>query len=192
MSGQVQKSPESWMRNLLLGSVALNVFLAGFLFAKVIGPGTDDQASEPVLFTLQTLPQDLPFELQEGLENSFQLHSTDMERLYGEMLHARLRVQEIMNQENFNELALEQALAEIGDLQIKIQVPMRAAFIEAAKVWDADTRREFTMWSESFDGRGLWNPRRVDGARWRVEFDDGEFIIDFRGFSDPEEERGED
>lgn len=191
MSDQLRKSPEAWTRNLLLGSVVLNVFLAGFLFAKVIGPDTGDQASEPLHFTLQSLPQDLPVELQEQLENSFQLHSREMEKFYGEMLNARLRVQEIMNEENLNERALNEAMAEIGELQIKIQVPMRAAFIEAAKDWDANTRREFTMWSDSFDGRGLWNPRRVDGARWRVEFEDGEFIIDFRGFGDSEDGRGE-
>jgi len=188
MADDKRKKAENWMRNLLLGSLGLNVFLAGFLFAKVLTPSVPEtQLSTPVRFTLGGLPTDLPMDLRESLEDSFRLHSAEVEETYMELVEARLRVKEILELEELDQETLQEVLKEVRELQIKIQIPMHEVLVQAAIDLDAESRRELLFLGDRFDGRGLWNPRKFDGARWRVQFENGEIILDFEGITDRNE-----
>lgn len=187
MSGQTKKTPENWTKNVLLGSVALNVFLAGFLFAKVLGPAPGAPSSEPPLVSFSSLPVDIPASLREELETSFRPHQKEIRKTYRDLMTARINVRDILESKEFNEIDLEAALANIRDLQIRIQGPMHAALVEAARDLDFETRRKLSILGERFEGQGDWELKRIDGARWRVEFGDGEFVLEFQGINDRED-----
>ncbi|MEE8206143.1 MAG: periplasmic heavy metal sensor [Nitrospinaceae bacterium] len=192
MPDNPQNKAESWMRNVLLGSLALNVFLAGFLFAKVIYPTEIKSEVAPIEFTLRGLPQDLPRDFQEGLEQSFRIHSKEMEENYEALIEARFKVQELLGLEELDEMAMKAALEQVRDLQFRIQIPMHEAFVDAARNMDAEGRREMMFLGENIDVRGLWSPKHFDGARWRVEFDNGEIILELQGITDGiDEDQGE-
>lgn len=187
MSDPTQKTPEAWTKNLLFGSIVLNVFLAGFLFAKILEPA-QSQEPEPVNFTFSSMPSDLSNAFSERLEDNFRPHQEELIRAYEDLRVVRFRVQDILSDEDFDEVALEEALANVRKLQFDIQVPMHAALIEAAKELDYDTRRKLNILNETFEGPGTWELKRVDGARWRVEFDNGEFVMELQGITDVDDE----
>ena len=174
-----------WMQRVLIASLAVNLFLAGFLVAKAVSPGGTMPTGEPLTVNLSGLPQDIPPELRESLEENFQKHSREVGKIYGDLIEARVIARETLEREVLDAVALEEALANVRELQIRIQGPLHEALVEAAKDLDAEMRRELVIFGETFD-RGIWQPRRVDGARWKVQFDNGEMVIDIEGITDPE------
>ena len=188
MADDPRNKTENWMRNLLLGSLGLNVFLAGFLFANILTPSVPETQPTPIQFTLGGLPNDLPLDLMESLEDGFRLHSDEVEKNYQQLSEVRLRVREILELGELDQEALQQALADIRELQMKIQIPMHEIFIGAAIDLDAEGRRKLLFMGDGFDGRGLWSSRKFDGARWRVRFENGEIILDLEGITDGNEE----
>jgi len=182
------KKSQIWMRNLLLGSLGLNVFLAGFLFAKIIGPEAQDPNVQPIQFTLGSLPSDMPIAIREGLEDNFKLHSAEVREKYKELNEVRLRVGDILGMEELDQVALQRALEEIRELQLEIQIPMHQVLVEAAADLDAKTRRELLFPGTRLDARGLWGTRQFDGARWKVEYDNGEIVLNFQGITDGKDE----
>ena len=182
-----QTNKPGWLQKVLFVSLGLNLFLAGFLFARGVDSIGPAQPPEPINVSLGGMPQDIPPELQESLEENFRKHSREVSRIYGDLIEARIVAREVLQQEEFDEVALEEALAEVRELQIQIQGPLHEALVEAAMELDVEMRRELVLFGETFD-RGIWQPRRVDGTRWRVEFDDGEFVLDMKGITDEKED----
>lgn len=110
---ETKKTPTAWMRNLLLGSAALNVFLAGFLLAKFLGPEEISPTRTPPTVVLGALPQDLPANVREEFENNFRVHRDDVEENYEDLFQARIKFQELMKGMDFDEEAMNEALEEI-------------------------------------------------------------------------------
>ena len=189
MANTKQTSKPPWLQKALIVSLGLNLFLAGFLLAKGLTP-SDYFPREPLSVNLSGLPQDIPPELRESLEDNFRKHSREVSMIYGDLSEARIVAREALQQEPLDEVALENALAEVRELQIKIQGPLHEALIDAAKELDAEMRRELVMFGETFD-RGIWQPRNVDGVRWSVQFDNGELILNLQGITDTDDENEE-
>lgn len=188
MAGESGNFLPPWARNLLIGSLALNVFLAGFVFARALGPSRAKMEAEPAMFSLRALPPDMPMEVREELEKNFKAVRPEISKDYRELIDARIKVKTIIDDESFNPDQLAAALAEVRDLQIKIQGPLHHALIESMKDLDADARRKFVFSIDSVEGAGVWAPRHFDGARWRVDFDDGKIILDLKTFGRAEGE----
>ncbi|HXV74617.1 MAG TPA: periplasmic heavy metal sensor [Sphingomonadales bacterium] len=194
MDGEPQAFHPRWARNLLIGSLALNVFLAGFMFARTLGPKHTDRAAEPAVFSLRALPSDMPLEVREEFEKNFKAVRPEIVKDYRELVNARLKVKALLDDESFNPDELSAALAEVRGLQTRIQGPLHHALVESMKDLDADARRQFAFQIDSLEGGGVWAPRHFDGARWRVDFDNGKIILDFKTFDhgeDGEENGGE-
>lgn len=177
-----QTDKPQWLQKVLVVSLGLNLFLAGFLVAKEF-PTSDVSGSEPLTVSLSGLPQDISPQLREALETSFRKHSREVSKIYFDLNDARIKAREVLQQQELNEKALEDALANVRELQIKIQGPIHEALIEAAKELDVENRRQLVLFGDTFD-RGIWQPRSIDGTRWRVEFDNGEFTLDLKGITD--------
>ena len=184
MSDNTPIKSENWMRNLLFGSVGLNVFLAGFLFANLLGPTPSGSETTPIHVSMGSLPNDMPMELREELEDSFRNHSAEVEEAYRELATVRVWVQDILEQPELDRAALEEALEDIRDIQVKIQIPMHEVLIEAAMNLDAETRRALLSMGDRFDVRGVWDSKKFDGARWKIEFENGEIRLDLQGITD--------
>lgn len=186
---ETKKTPTAWMRNLLLGSAALNVFLAGFLFAKFLGPEEISPTRTPPTIVLGGLPPDLPANVREEFENNFRVHKDDVEENYENLFQARIKFQELMEGMDFDEEALNEALEEIRGLQIEIQGSIHETMVETLRNIDPEMRQIFILGGDEGLERGIWSQRQFDGSRWKVDIENGEIKIDFRGIArDPEDD----
>lgn len=178
---ETRKTPAVWMRNLLLASTALNVFLAGFLFAKVLGPeGTADNRT-PTTVTLGALPPDIPPELREEFEKNFRHHQGEVEMKYRDLFQARIKIRDLMEATHLDEDALKEALMKVRGLQDDIQGSIQESMVETLKDMDPDMRRVFIFGGDPGLEKGIWTQRQFDGSRWKVEFENGQIVIDFEG-----------
>ncbi len=178
-----RKTPAAWMRNLLLGSAALNVFLIGFLFAKVLGPEVEPGQKAPTTVTLGALPPDLPQELREEFENNFKAHQGEVEKKYRDLFQTRIKVKDLMEAANLDEKALKESLKKVRLLQDDIQGSIHDTMVETLRDMDPDTRRIFVFGGDPGLEKGIWTQRQFDGARWKVEFENGQIVIDFQGIT---------
>ena len=182
MVGQeTRKTPTAWMRNLLLGSAALNVFLAGFLFAKVLGPPDQPENHSPPTVNLGALPPGLPPRIREEFENNFRVHRQNVEENYEDLFQTRIKIWDIMEMVDFDEEALEEALKEIRGLQIEIQGSIHETMVETLRNMDPKMRQVFITGGKDGLKKGIWNHRQFDGSRWKVDIKNGEVIIEFQG-----------
>lgn len=182
-----RKTPTAWMRNLLLGSAALNVFLAGFLFANVLGPTDPPKNSSTPTVNLGALPPDLPPRIREEFENNFRVHRQNVEENYQDLFQARIKIQDIMEMVDLDEEALNEALEEIRGIQIEIQGSIHETMVETLRNMDPKMRQIFITGGDQGLERGIWSRRQFDGSRWKVEIDNGEIKINFqRNDQDPE------
>lgn len=186
---ETRKTPATWMRNLLLGSAALNVFLAGFLFAKVLGPTDQPDNNSTPTVNLGALPPDLPPRIREEFENNFRAHRQNVEENYQDLFQTRIKIQDIMEMVELDEEALNEALEEIRGLQIEIQGSIHETMVETLRDMDPEMRRIFILGGDQGLERGIWSRRQFDGSRWKVEIENGEIKINFRkDRQDPEDD----
>lgn len=186
---ETKKTPATWMRNLLLGSAALNVFLAGFLFAKFLGTSEIPEDLTTPTINLGALPPDLPPRIREEFENNFRVHRRNVEENYEDLFQARIKIQDLMGMVDLDEEALNKALEEIRGLQIEIQGSIHATMVETLRDMDPELRQIFILGGDQGLEKGIWSQRRFDGVRWKVDIENGEIKIDFRGIArDPEDD----
>lgn len=183
-----KKPPQVWMRNLLLASAGLNIFLAGFIFAKVLAPEVENKPVERTKIELASLPKDLPPHIREEVEDQFRTHRKDMERDYEKLVEARVRVRDLLDDENLDEEALRAALDEMNGLQIEIQGTIQNALFQAMLQMDPEVRRVFFLKGEDGAERGIWTQRNFDGARWKVEIENGNIVLDLQGITDKDKD----
>ncbi len=178
---ETKKTPAAWMRNLLLGSAALNVFLAGFLFANFLGSTKVSPDPTTPSIVLGGLPPNLPPQVREKFEKNFRVHKAEVEENYENLFRARIKFQDLMEGIDIDEEALNEALAEIRGLQIEIQGSIHETMVDTLRDMDPETRRIFIMGGDEGLERGIWSQRQFDGSRWRIDVDNGEIKIDFLG-----------
>jgi len=189
---ETRKTPAAWMRNLLLGSVALNVFLAGFLFARVLGPEPPTGVSVRPQVSLGTLPADLSPQMREAFENNFKVHEKDVEKKYQDLFEARQEVHALMELPQLDEAKLREALEKMSGLQLQIQGAVQDTMVETLKNMDPKMRQMFILGGDPGFERGIWTQRQFDGSRWRVELEDGQIVLDFRGLKREDDDKDDD
>lgn len=94
-----------------------------------------------------------------------------------------------MGMVDLDEEALNKALEEIRGLQIEIQGSIHATMVETLRDMDPELRQIFILGGDQGLEKGIWSQRRFDGVRWKVDIENGEIKIDFRGIArDPEDD----
>lgn len=176
-----KKTPAVWMRNLLLGSAAINVFLAGFLFANFLKPDTPKGQKEPTHISLGGLPPDLPPHLVEEFENNFKAHRPMIEKDYRDLVRARVKIGDLLAGVEIDREELNKTLEEIRGLQFEIQGQIHQSMVDTLVKLDPETRKIFIAGGRNGLERGIWTQRQIDGSRWKVVFENGEIIIDLEG-----------
>lgn len=185
---ETRKTPTSWMRNLLLGSAALNVFLAGFLFAKFLGtPDTPLDRPIPTI-NLGGLPPDLPPQIREEFEKNFRIHKDEVAENYENLFQARIRFQDLMEGFEIDEEALNLALEEIRRLQIEIQGSIHETMVDTLRDMDPELRRIFILGGDEGLEKGIWSQRQFNGSRWQIDVENGEIKINFIGIKKDDDE----
>lgn len=170
---------EKWIRIALAASLGANIFLGGFMAARMLGPRPAEQAPAIVDLNLRGLPQGLPSEVREELEDSMRVYRREIRHAYRDYRNQQREINRLLAEENLNEAAIAEAHEQLRDLNARIQGPMQQALIDAMREMDVETRRHIIELREVSKKRRFGRPKSVDGSRWRFDWqDDGSFQLE--------------
>ena len=166
-----------WVGPVMAGSIILNVFLVGFVAARLVTP--DQSASDSTVeFQMRSLPAGLSPQARERLEDEIRARQDEMNAAYEELNATQERVNEILTSEKIDGLALERELANLRRLQMDVQGPIHRAFIEASTAMNREMRRELMRERQLERIERLRLPESVDGVNWSFRVEDGKVKLD--------------
>ena len=178
-----------WVKVVLAGSLAINLFLGGFIVARMLKPQLP-LVRPVVALNLQSVPEGMRGEALERIEDAMRERSRELRRVYSDYRQTRRDAVRLLGEEELNEAALRQVYEQMRELSIRIQEPIHGAVIEALKGVDVMERRRILR------GQRIRHPHpdrrvgRVDGNRWHLEFRDGEIELNFDDLFDENDEDG--
>lgn len=163
---------EKLVRLGLVASLGLNIFLGGFVAARMLGPKPPQDAPEIIGMNLRGLPQGLSSEVREKLEDSMREHRREIRRAYGDYRDQQREINQLLREEQLNEKAVARAYEQLRRLNAEIQGPMQRALVDAIRKMDVDSRRQIIDLREIPTVRRFGRPESVDGTRWRFDWKD--------------------
>ena len=175
---------QKWQGVILSASIILNVFLIGFLVARVGGPNAPHAQRVPMQMELRTLPPGISFEAREEIEHEMRLHREDVEQAYERLREVQEEINDITSEDDFDRGELEEAFSEMAELESAIKVRMREAYVNAMRDVSRENRRELVRVRREVDRVRLKRPNRVDGSRWEFSMEDGSFTFDLEGLEE--------
>lgn len=185
-----------WVRIGLVISLGLNIFLGGFVAARMLGPKSPENDPEIVGLNLRGLPLGLSSEVREELENSMREHRHEIREAYRDYREQQREINQLLREDELNERGLERAYEQLRELNAEIQGPMQRALVDAMRQMDRDTRNRVIEMRKIPRVRRFGEPKSVDGSRWRfdwkgedsfqLDMDEMDFLPDFE-FDDTEE-----
>ena len=180
----------TWVKAILMGSLALNLFLGGFIAARLLkSPPTP--LRQVVALDLQSVPQGVQGEALERIEDAMRGRRHDLRRLYSDYRQAKRDAVRLLGEEELNEPALREVYEQMRQLSSRIQEPIHGAVIEALVNVDVMERRRILRQQRLRVPHRVRRVERVDGNRWHLEFRDGDIELNFDDLFDENEEDGQ-
>ncbi len=178
-----------WVKVVLVGSLALNLFLGGFIVARVLKP--QSQLVRPVVaLNLQSVPDGLRGEALERIEDAMHGRRHELRRVYSDYRQTRRDAVRLLGEVELNEEALRQVYEQMRELSVRIQEPIHGAVIEALKGVDVMERRRILRAQRLRHPHPVRRVNRIDGNRWYLEFRDGDIELNFDDLFDENNEDG--
>ena len=178
-----------WVKVVLVGSLALNLFLGGFIVARVLKP--QPQLVRPVVaLNLQSVPDGLRGEALERIEDAMHERRHELRRVYSDYRQTRRDAVRLLGEVELNEEALRQVYEQMRELSVRIQEPIHGAVIEALKGVDVMERRRILRAQRLRHPHPVRRVNRIDGNRWYLEFRDGDIELNFDDLFDENNEDG--
>lgn len=178
----------SWVKVVLVGSLAVNLFLGGFIVARMLKP---PPIVRPVVaLDLQSVPEGLRGEALERIEDAMRERRRELRRVYSDYRQVRRDAVRLLGEEELNEEALRQVYEQMRQLSTRIQEPIHGAVIEALKGVDVMERRRILRVQRLRHPHPVRRVNRVDGNRWHIEFRDGDIELNFDDLFDENDEDG--
>lgn len=167
-----------WMSTALVGSLALNLFVGGFLVSQALNGKKD--APDDMVFTadFSTLPVNMPESIRERVEDSMRDKRRELKRAYSDYSRQQRKINRLMREDEIDEDDLREAYEELAEIQTKIQIPIREAMIEATRMMDKETREAIIEVREREMPARIVIPKKLDGKRWKIDLEDEGFEID--------------
>lgn len=180
--GSAMTGIEKWVRIALVASLGANIFLGGFVVARMLGPKPPRAELEFVDLRLRGLPQGLSSEMREELEHSLRAYRHEIRNAYGKYRKQQQEINELLVEEKLDLRAVAQAQQQLRRLNAQIQRQVQQALVDAVREMKAETRRNMIELRQVPRVRRFGRPESVDGARWRFNWRDGEgFQLDVGG-----------
>ena len=177
-----------WVKVVLVGSLAVNLFLGGFIVARMLKP---PPIVRPVVaLDLQSVPEGLRGEALERIEDAMRERRRELRRVYSDYRQVRRDAVRLLGEEELNEEALRQVYEQMRQLSTRIQEPIHGAVIEALKGVDVMERRRILRVQRLRHPHPVRRVNRVDGNRWHIEFRDGDIELNFDDLFDENDEDG--
>ncbi len=178
-----------WVKVVLVSSLAVNLFLGGFIVARMLKPQL--QLVRPVVaLDLQSVPEGMRGEALERIEDAMRERRRELRRVYSDYSQARRDAVRLLGEEQLNEEALRQVYEQMRDLSTRIQEPIHGAVIEALKGVDVMERRRILRWHRLRHPHPVRRVNRIDGNRWHLEFRDGDIELNFDDMFDENDQDG--
>lgn len=166
---------QKWQGVILSGSIILNVFLIGFLVARIGGPSAPQAQRAPMQMVLPTLPPNISFEAKEEIENEMHLHQEEVAAAYERLTEVQEEINRITSEHDLDKEKLEAAFEELSVLENTIRSRMRDAYAKALREINRENRRAITQQRRERIRAQRLSPKTVDGTRWNFSVDDGKF-----------------
>lgn len=179
-----------WLAMGLALSLAANLFLAGFIVARVATSGQPRlirDASPAVELSLRSLPQDLPDSVREDLERAFREQRPEIRRAVRQYRDAQEQVRTLLARKDARRAELEEAFRRLRELGAEVQVPMHRVFVTALDNLDPAMRQMTFRLLEPRTPLDISGPARVAGARWEYDLREGTLRL-FPEDDEPEEQ----
>lgn len=173
---------EKWIRVALIASLGANIFLGGFIAARVIGPGPELTGLKVVDLKLRGLPQGLSAVAREELEDSLRGNRREIRSAYRDYQQQQREINRLLTEDLLNEPEIMRAQSTLRALNAQIQAQMQRALMHAVKELNIEARREMIELRRIPRLRRFGRPESVDGSRWRFNWRDGDgFQMDMDG-----------
>lgn len=180
---------DGWIKGIVTASLALNLFLGGFIVARFIKPQPTE--TRPVVgLDLQSIPGGVRGEALERIEDAMHERRRELRRVYSDYNQARRDANRLLGEEELNEAALAAAYQRMRELSNQIQEPIHGAVIEALRGLDVMERRRILRDRRHARPISIRGAGQVDGNRWRLEIRNGEIELDFDDLFDETDEDG--
>lgn len=174
VNGSTMAGMDKWLRIALVASLGANIFLGGFVAARMLGPKPPQAEPEIIDLRLRGLPQGLSSEVREELEHSMRAYRHEIRDAYKEYRAQQREINELLVEERLDERAIIDAQRQLRGLNAQIQRQMQRALVDAMREMKAETRRGMIELRRIPKVRRFGRPESVDGARWRFNWRDGE------------------
>lgn len=186
---------KKWQGAILSASIILNVFLIGFMAARVLIPQQQSASrSQPVQFEFRSLPESLSGEAREEIEEQMRMHQEHVSEAYERLREVQEEINVMVSEQDFDADALEQSLREMRQLEQEIRGPMQRAFVNVMRNADHESRRAIVNERRNEMRQRMRNkvrePNRVDGSRWSFSTDDGHIQLEMDGIKNEEMLKG--
>ncbi len=178
-----------WVKVVLAGSLAVNLFLGGFIVARMLK--SQPMPVRPVVaLDLQSVPEGMRGEALERIEDAMRERRRELRRVYSDYRQTRRDAVRLLGEEELNEEALRQVYEQMRELSTRIQEPIHGAVIEALRGVDVMERRRILRVQRLRHPHPVRRVNRVDGNRWHLEFRDGDIELNFDDLFDENDEDG--
>lgn len=173
------KTRGNWKTGALMASLAVNLFLGGFVVARLLKPEITAPPQPVVDLNLGSIPEGLPRAALERIEDAMHNRRHEIRNVYSNYRRTQRETVRLLMEEKLDEKALEEAYRQMRELSNLIQAPIQDAVVQALKDVSVAERRRMIR-SERRQARKRSQPStRVDGNRWRFELRDGKVDLDF-------------
>jgi uncharacterized membrane protein len=167
-----------WMSTALMGSLALNLFVGGFLVSQALSGNKD--TPDDMIFTADfaTLPINMPDNIREQVEDQMRDRKRELKRAYSDYSRQQRKINKIMREDEIDEDDLREAYNDLAEFQTRIQIPIREAMIAATQLMDRKTREAVIEARERNMPARIIIPKKLDGSRWKIDLEKGGIDID--------------
>jgi uncharacterized membrane protein len=175
---------KKWQGAILSASIILNVFLIGFMAARLGGPQPHTTSSPPVNFEMRTLPKGLSSEAREQIEEKMRQHQEEVGIAYERLNEVQEEINKMVLENDFNADELERSIREMQQLEQQIKRPMQRAFIDVMRNVDRESRRVIVRERRAQTRDKMRRPNRVDGSSWSFTTEGGRFKLEMDDLKD--------
>ncbi len=170
-----------WTNSLLLGSLALNLFMGGFIVSRLMaGPSSPALVSpvQPVAaLDFKVLPDSIPMHVREDIENDVRRNQKALEAAYKDYTAQQQKINDLIRQPDVNVDDLREAFQALRDIQAEVQGPLHESMAFALANMNRNERELIVVKRDQEFPIQIITSDVTDGKKWRFEMG-GNFTID--------------
>lgn len=156
-ANQVRTSPERRLRQLLIGSVAVNLLVIGAVGGTAIGlwhggpPRTS--SSSPEDYGLWSFAKELPTDRRKAIRKAIRAERDVLQPLYVDIETSRIAAARLLTAEPFDRAAFQQALDRLAESENRLKQTALGVVLKTSDTLSPDERKALGVWWEKRKSR---------------------------------------